>query len=106
MKIELLYFDACPNYKKTLEDVNEVLKQEGVEAEIEMIRVETQEEAEKLSFLGSPTLRIEGKDVDERSRDSKEFGWKCRIYPVGDKILGSPPREMIRQALKEALTNK
>ncbi|MEE8168304.1 MAG: DUF2703 domain-containing protein [Candidatus Hydrothermarchaeales archaeon] len=102
MKIELLYFDDCPNYKKTLEDVNELLKQEGVEAEIAMIRIETQEEAEKLGFLGSPTLRIAGKDVDEKSRDSKEFGLKCRIYLVGDKILGSPPREMIMQTLKEA----
>ncbi len=100
MKIELLYLDGCPSYQKAEKILREVLKEENIEEEIERIDVRSEEQAKELGFLGSPTIRINKEDIDSRARQSKEFGLKCRIYNIGEEILGWPSKEMIREALK------
>lgn len=102
MKIELLYFDGCPTYKTTIEDLGALLKEGGIEEEVELIRVGSEQEAEKLRFLGSPTVRINGLDIEEGTRDSEAYGLKCRIYMTEGGITPSPPKDMILSALEEA----
>lgn len=102
MKIELLYFDGCPTYKQMLETVQAVLREESIDAEVSMIFVKTKEQAKELKFLGSPTLKINGLDVDENARSSTDYGMKCRIYLTPKGIFGVPAKETIRKALKEA----
>ena len=58
MKIELLYFDGCPNYEALVPRLRAILEREGIETDVELRRVDTQEQAARLGFLGSPTVRI------------------------------------------------
>lgn len=100
LKVELLYFDGCPTYKTTLRDLEEIVKQDGLDAEITLIRVGSEEDAARLAFLGSPTVRVNGADLEPEARGSKDFGLRCRIYRVEGRILGSPSKDALRKALR------
>ena len=97
MKIEVLYFKDCPNYLPAMDRVRTVLCQEGLSAEIFQIEVRSATVAKDLKFFGSPTIRVNGVDIDVNSRIVAETGFACRRYPGG-----LPSEEMIRAALKEA----
>ena len=98
MRIELLYFGGCPTYRNAAEDVRRVLAETSVEAELELVEVNSDEEARRLGFPGSPTLRIDGRDpfpVPERD----EGGLTCRVYATPEGMKGTPTAAMIREAL-------
>jgi hypothetical protein len=101
MKIEVLHFDGCPNHDATLERVKEVLHQEGLSAEIVEVNVRDAASAQAHQFLGSPTVRIDGLDVEPVARQSRDFGLMCRTYPEGGGRVGVPPLALIRTALRE-----
>ena len=96
--IEILFFAGCPNHAPTLTLVREVLGGLGLEVEICEVPVETAEEAETHRFVGSPTVRVNGKDIEPDARDRTDFGLSCRIYRSG----GVPPRELLVRAVREA----
>jgi hypothetical protein len=102
MKVELLYFDGCPSYAELLPRLRELLASEGVDEEVELRRVESPEEAEHERFLGSPTVRIDGQDVDPSAKDRGDFGLECRLYGTGKGLLRTPPEAWIRAALERA----
>ncbi len=102
MRIELLYFDGCPTYKTTIKDLHALLKEKGIRDEVRLVKVDSEEKAKKLHFLGSPTVRINGLDIEKKVRDSKVYGLMCRIFVTGKGITPSPPKDMIRKALEEA----
>jgi ABC-2 type transport system permease protein len=98
MRIELLYFDGCPTYRNAEENLRKVLADEGVEAEVEMVAVNSDEEARRLGFPGSPTVRIDGRDpfpVPERGQG----GLACRVYATPEGMRGIPTAGMLREAL-------
>jgi hypothetical protein len=102
MKIELLYFDGCPSYAELLPRLRELIADEGIDEQVELRRVETQEEAARERFLGSPTVRIDGEDVDPAASGREEFGIECRLYRTEDGLVRTPPEEWIRTALGRA----
>ncbi len=102
MKIDVLYFDGCPNHKPAIELVQEVLKDEGVAAHVSEVHVRDQVTAEVMRFLGSPSIRVNGVDVEPAARSADEYGMMCRTYLVDGRREGLPSREMIRQAVREA----
>ncbi len=102
MKIEVLYCDGCPNHKPTVDLVQQVLKDEGISAEVSEVNIPDERAARAAGFLGSPSVRINGRDVEPAARWSAEFGMMCRIYPDGGTRIGLPSREFIRRALREA----
>jgi hypothetical protein len=97
MKIEVLYLDGCPNYAPALERLRAVLLREGLPAEISEIVVKDESAANALKFIGSPTIRVDGLDIEPASRNVEDTGFACRRYPAG-----IPSEEMIRLALREA----
>jgi hypothetical protein len=97
--IEFLYFDGCPSHATLLPRMQELLDREGVTAAIEQIRIENDDDAQAQRFLGSPTLRIDGQDVDPGADDRSDFGMKCRLYATPDGLRGTPPDEWIIAAL-------
>ena len=99
MKVELLYFEGCPSYAELLPRLRELVAAEGIQEEIELRRVETPEEAERERFLGSPTVRVDGEDVDRTASDRKDFGMECRFYRTDDGLARTPPDDWIRSAL-------
>ena len=74
MRIEILYSEACGHSASTLELVQEVLDELGCEAEIRKLRVAGPVEAERLRFLGSPTVRVNGVDVEPDAASRTAFG--------------------------------
>ncbi len=100
-QIELLYFAGCPTYQVARRTVAEVLQATGITAEIREVNVSSEAEAHKLGFIGSPTIRIDGRDIDPVAEHGERFGLKCRVYAVDGKLLGHPSREMVLAALKE-----
>ncbi len=102
MKIELLYFDGCPNYKPTRRLIEEVLTAEALEGEIREIPVNSAQEAATLGFLGSPTVRVNGHDIEPGADRRSDFGLKCRVYREGSSLRGVPPRRLLNVALLEA----
>ena len=97
MKIEVLYFEGCPNYRPTLDRLRSVLRQEGLPAEVSEIEVRDEAAARALKFIGSPTIRVNGLDIEVSARAVGESAFACRRYAGG-----SPTEDMIRSALREA----
>lgn len=101
MKITLQYFDGCPNWKITDQNLQALIGQMGLGAEIEYRLVETPEAAEEHDFRGSPTVRING--VDPFAQEDAPVGLSCRIHVTDDGPAGSPSREQLAKALEAAV---
>ena len=98
MKVEILYFDGCPTYETATKTLRAVLAEEGMEADIELVAVNTDEDARRLRFPGNPTIRVGGKDLFPVSeREDWQLG--CRVYATPEGLRGSPTAKMLREAL-------
>lgn len=102
--IELLYFDGCPNQARLLPTLEQIA--EHSRAELRLRRVETPEDAQRERFLGSPTVRVNGVDVDPTAAKRGDFGIKCRIYRSADGVSPLPPERWIRAALLSLLPRR
>ncbi len=103
MKIELLYFDGCLAYQTALKHLEEVIREKKLDVGVEMIKIESDGEALKNRFLGSPTIRINGRDIESGAEEIKDFSMRCRLYLEDDKVNEWPSKKMIRRAIDEAL---
>ncbi len=106
MKVEILYFSGCPNHVPSVDRVREVLQQEGTPAEMVEFEVKDAVTAHQVGFLGSPTIRVDGQDVEPAARAARAFGMMCRTYIDGGRRAGVPPPECIRAAVREAKGRK
>ncbi len=105
MNIQILFFEDCPSHDEALSRLREVLQEEGIEADLEVIKIETEEEAQQRHFVGSPTILVGGRDIDPPSPGTR-YGLACRAYVLEDgRISPLPSREMIRKALRFAKEN-
>ncbi len=99
MKIEFLYFDGCPNHETALTNLKDVLSEAGLKEEIDIINIENPEDATKHRFLGSPSIRINEKDLEVTEDDSTEYSMRCRRYKNGDVMEGFPSKALISTSL-------
>lgn len=98
-RIELLYWDGCPSYPEALELLRSVLEETGVEVAIDMHEVRTDDEAVELGFPGSPTIRIDGRDIDPAGANAQP-ALTCRIYRLPDgRFSPVPSRTQLEAAL-------
>jgi hypothetical protein len=98
VQIALRYFDGCPNWRLAEARVREALAAIGAsEIEITYERVETQEQAERLGFRGSPTLLVDGEDPF--ADQDAPVGLACRIYGTEEGPRGAPSVAQLRAAL-------
>jgi hypothetical protein len=103
MKIELLYVAECPNHLPAVEIIQDVLREQGLSEEIQQIEVTDGEQAVALCFRGSPSVRVDGKDVEPNiTGSSGSFGISCRTYLVDGRRQGTPRREWIRNAVRSS----
>jgi len=102
MKIEILYFDGCPNHEPAVERVRQLLREEDVPAEVLEVNVSDASIAQRVGFLGSPSVRVNGLDVEPEARAAREYGMMCRTYLVDGRRKGLPSRDVLRQAIREA----
>ena len=90
MKIERLYFDGGPTHEAFLPRLHELLTQRGVEVPVEQRGVESDEAAQGERFPGSPTLRVDGVDIDPGAGERTDYGLKCRLCPSEEGLRGAP----------------
>jgi hypothetical protein len=98
MKVEVLYFDGCPTYETATKNLWRVLAQEGMEAEVELVAVNTDEEARRLCFPGSPSIRVGGHDLFPVP-EQEDWRLGCRVYATAEGLRGFPTAEMFKEAL-------
>ncbi|HWL84661.1 MAG TPA: hypothetical protein VNO21_02600 [Polyangiaceae bacterium] len=99
-RIEVLVFEGCPNVDATLARASAAAAAAGVPADIATVLVDNEDEAIRRRFLGSPTVRVDGIDVDPGAATRDDFGMQCRIYAVDGRFQGLPPDEWITAALR------
>jgi hypothetical protein len=98
--VEFLYWEGCPSYPEARELLEDVLRVQAADVQIQVRQVETQEEAVELRFPGSPTIRIDGRDVDPAGADEPP-SLTCRIYHLPDgRVSPIPSREQFEEALR------
>jgi hypothetical protein len=102
MRVEILYFSGCPNHGPAVDRVREVLAQEDTPAEMVEVEVKDVATAQRIGFLGSPTILVDGQDVEPAARAERASGLSCRTYIDGGRRAGVPPPEWIRAAVREA----
>ena len=101
MTIEILYLPGCPNYLPAVEQVERVLSSESLQAEILSRAVRTDAEARELMFSGSPTIRVNGEDVEPHQTSVPSLAW--RLY---ENRSGIPSEELLRVAISNAKRRK
>ena len=97
MKIEILYFEDCPSWKKAIEILETVLADLNIEPHIALVRVETQEEAVAHQFVGSPSIRVNGEDLFPTGQD--HFALGCRVYQTPEGFRGWPTAALLKEKL-------
>jgi hypothetical protein len=102
VRIELLYFDGCPNHEALLPRLREVVADTGVSANVHLRRITDDRVAVHERFLGSPTVRIDGRDVEPDAEYRTDYGMKCRLYRTTAGLSGQPPEKWLRAALQRA----
>lgn len=100
MRVEVLYFDGCPSHDRLMPALLALTR--GRDAQVVQRRVETPAQADEVRFLGSPSVRVNGRDVEPGAECRTDFGMKCRLYRSPAGLSGVPPREWIERALNEA----
>ncbi len=99
MKTELFYFDDCPSYEQASANLKEALRLEGLPETVEMVRITSEEDARRKRFIGSPSIRIEGVDMEGPEVETRGYGYGCRVYSSEGGLAGWPSVEQIRRAL-------
>jgi hypothetical protein len=99
VRIELLYFDGCAGYERFLPRLRELVADAGLAEHVELRRVESPEAAVAERFLGSPTVRVDGVDVELEASARDDFGLKCRLYNTPEGLSGTPPDRWVTRAL-------
>jgi hypothetical protein len=101
MRIDFFFWADCPSHEQALERLREVMAEERLTAPIGITEVRDEQQAVELRFLGSPTIRIDGVDVDPTADQYDQYNLTCRIYTRPDgRITPLPPREMLQAALR------
>jgi hypothetical protein len=103
-RIELLWWRECPSWERALAMLREAVVEHGLDPEsVEVIEVDTDEAAERRRFVGSPTIRIDGNDI-QPPVEGEPTGLACRVYRRRDgRTSPLPDPEDIREALASAL---
>ena len=103
MKVEVLYFKGCPNHPVAVARAFEALRSLGQSEQVREREIASRAEAEDLHFLGSPSVRVNGLDVEPQAREAKTYGLGCRVYAENGIQNGAPSVGLIRRALLEQM---
>jgi hypothetical protein len=100
MTVELLWWDGCPSYPDALTELERILREEGIDADVRLVEVTSDEQARRERFPGSPTVRIDGEDA-VAPPDGEPFSLTCRVYRLRDgRISPTPDPEDLREAVR------
>jgi hypothetical protein len=101
--VELLWWEGCPSTDEALAMLREEMAAAGLDADaLDVREVSTDSDAQRTEFVGSPTIRVDGRDV--QPVPEAPVGLSCRVYRLADgRISPLPDREEVRQTLVDAI---
>jgi hypothetical protein len=97
LEVTIRYFDGCPHWETARNRLMTAIERSGVEVDVRLEPVETEEDANRLRFHGSPTILVEG--IDPFAEESAPFGLSCRVYQTERGLEGSPSEDQLVAAL-------
>jgi hypothetical protein len=100
--VQVLAFPSCPNRDAAIALAERVCQELDGNAEIQVLDVADQQAAERTRCLGSPTIRVDGLDVEPGAAQRAGYTHTCRLYPVGRRLRGLPDARWVREALRAA----
>ena len=101
MVIEFFYMEDCPNHEPALDLLKEMMAEYDVAVPIKLVKVGSVEDAKKVKFLGSPSIRIDDVDIEGGANsNNRDFGLKCRMYKFNWVFQGVPPKNLLREAFE------
>jgi hypothetical protein len=101
-RVEILYIESCPNHKKARSLVERAAGALQLRPSVRLVEVTDAEAATRLRFLGSPTIRVDGRDVEPGADARRDYALSCRVYRTAAGIAGQPAEGWIRDALTRA----
>ena len=101
--VELLWLQDCPNHPAARVLLGEVLGQLAPGTAVHEIDATDPKVAERHRFPGSPTIRVDGRDVDPTYHDPSDYTPRCRLYRTMDGLRGLPDRGWVEAAIRASL---
>ena len=103
-RVELLFWDGCPSHPQALADLRVAMADAGLDPDTVLLReVDTEQRAERERFVGPPTIRIDGEDIEPPA--DEPVGLTCRVYRLRDgRFSPTPDPATVREALQNAMT--
>jgi hypothetical protein len=103
-KVELLWWPGCPSHDRALADLRAAVNELGLDQDtVDVVRIDTEEEAARAGFPGSPTIRVDGRDLLPPA-DGEPTGLTCRVYALRDgRVSPTPDPADLRAALAAAI---
>ena len=105
-KVELLWFEGCANHPAARQMLEEVIAEVAPGTIITDVNATDPRVAERVHFPGSPTIRVDGRDVDSTYTDFGDYAPRCRLYRTDAGLRGLPEREWILDALERRASSK
>ena len=99
--VELLWFTGCPNHPAARAMVRQVVAELAPGTAIRDVDATDPATAASLRFPGSPTIRVDGRDVDPAYVDSGDYTPRCRLYRTSSGLRGLPERRWVEDALRD-----
>ena len=101
--VEFLWWEGCPSTDRALAILREEMSAHGLDPDSVVLReVHTDADADREDFVGSPTIRIDGRDVE--APGDEPVGLTCRVYRLRDgRISPVPDRDALRETLEQAI---
>lgn len=99
MTVEMLHTQGCPNAAAYLPRLRQLVADAGVSDPVRVRVIVDPDQAQRERFLGSPTVRVNGRDVDPGAQQRRDYGLSCRLYVRPDGLHGTPPDEWITAVL-------
>lgn len=102
MQIQLLHTSDCHVWKESLSALEQALIETGCEPHYEVILVQNDDQAQSYHFSGSPSIVIDGQDVDPMAQNNTNYTLaSCRLYFWQGKSYDFPPKDMIKKAIQQ-----
>lgn len=106
MIVEMLHTEACPHATAYLPRLRQLVVDTGLTTSVQTRLVADPEQAQRERFLGSPTIRVDGRDVDPDANRRRDYGLSCRIYVSPAGVSGTPPDEWVLAMLRVQQTDE
>jgi glutaredoxin len=97
--VEILSFEGCPHALAAVALVERTARELGLDVEMRHTDIPDQQAAHARRFLGSPTIRVNDRDIEPGADQRDDYTLACRIYRSARGLTGLPDKAWLRDVL-------